>query len=475
MSFSFKSVSWSLLDNVSQQLINFVVGIVLARLLMPEDFGVVGIVVVFISFANLFVDLGLNEAVINKQHADSLDFNTLFWSNIFLGFLSVTIIYFNSNFLSDFFDIEELSFYLRLTSLGILFYSISSIQRVLLTKELNFKIIAQVSFISVFVSGCVAIYMAFAGYGALSLVVRMSLGQFITMLLFLVQRKWQPSFKFEYHRFISMLKYGSNLFFTRFANSLFSNVIIFVIGKIYTPQILGFYSRADNFKNLFSNNLSLAIQRVSFSDISRNQTEDSQNATFYSYFKIHGYLLTILCSVLVFCSEEFIILLIGQKWLPSLSYMNLLILFGVVYCFYNFNLNFLAARGDTKQYFYLELVSKLFLAIPVVSLFWISLNQVLYLLIICSLISLMIVSIYFKMTFRNKINHVIRYQVGFVLFLFLIFYLNYFSYKIQADNLYLQFLMNLSIVLFLMLIKIILINPKDVSLLFRILFKSDCL
>ena len=175
---------WSFLDNILQQIVNFSVGIILARLLSPSDFGLIGIISVFIALSNTFVDSGLSDALIHKKNVKNEDYYTIFWANVALGGCTYIILFFVAPYLALFFERNELTLLIRITALSVIFMSLSSIQRTIFTKRINFKIITIVSIVAVFISGLVAVLMALNGYGVMSLVIRMVLGQFITLLVF---------------------------------------------------------------------------------------------------------------------------------------------------------------------------------------------------------------------------------------------------------------------------------------------------
>lgn len=393
---SFNALSWSFVDNILQQVVNFVIGIILARLLMPEQFGVVGIITVFIAISNVFVNVGLGDALINKNNAKDIDYHTVFWSNIILGVSTYIIIFLLAPYIQDYFSIEKLSFYIRLTAVSILFVSLSSIQRVILTKEVNFKVIAKVSFASVIVSGLVAIIMAYQNYGVLSLVIRMTLGQFLTMVLFIIFNRWLPKWQFSKRAFAEMFNFGINLFFSRLLNAIYNNIYYFVVGKIFSPSILGYYTRAENFKNVASTNITSTVQRVSFSILSKQETFINKEQKFLKFILVTTLLTFFFMAILFSCSEEIILLLVGEKWLVSAEYLKILAVSGLFLPLFAMNINFLAVIKKTKEFLQLEVISKI-LAIPAVFIgMKYGIHALLYSIVGVSLISFLITFIKLK-------------------------------------------------------------------------------
>lgn len=361
------AIIWSFTDNILQQGVNFVVGIILARLLLPEEFGLLGIVSVFIALSNTFVNMGLNDALINKQNATETDNNTLFYANIGIGVVVYVCFFFLARFIAAFFEQDSLVFLIRFAGISIIFISFSSIQRTLLTKELNFKTISIVSFIAVFISGIVAIVMAYNGFGVTSLVTRMVLGQFLTTLLFWILHKWRPEFIFNFKIFKELWKYGINIFFVRIMDSLFNDMYYIVIGKIFSPAALGYYTRADNFKNILSINIYNTLQRVSFSSLSAQRDKDSFPHSFFKFFVCLSVLLMGSMAFLFTFSEEIIITLVGEKWLISSSYLKIISIAGFFTPLWMFNLTSLTINRKTKKYFRVNLIFKLLSVIPVIA------------------------------------------------------------------------------------------------------------
>lgn len=404
-----KNVFWSLSDNFLQQIINFGVGIILARLLSPSEFGLIGIVIVFIAISSTFIDSGLSSALINEKKADKYDYNTVFWTNIILGVVFFILLYFISPFIALFFKLPELTSLLRISSISLIFLSLSSIQRTIYVKDLNFKIITWISLISVVISAIVAIYMALKGYGVLSLVVRSVLGQFVTMLLFWSFSKWRPSFIFDLKVLIKMYSYGVNLFLTSFLNTIHNNLYYVIIGKYFSPATLGFYTRANTFKDLASVNISNAIKRVSFSSLSRIDNLEEQELHFSDYVNPTILATSFLMSILLLCAEPIVLILLGEKWINSILMLKIIALSGVFLPIYSLNLNYLAVKRYTGVYLKVEILSKLLIfPVVIIGIYW-GFISLLYAIVIHSLIIylLSILSLkYFNLLYKYQLKNI---------------------------------------------------------------------
>jgi len=390
------SLLWSFIDNFSQQIVNFIVGVILARLLLPSDFSVIGVIMVFIAISNVFVNFGFNDAIINKKKVTQLDYSTVFWANITLGLLVYIILYFSSPFVELFFDMYNLSYYIRLTGLSIIFSSFSSIHRAKLSRELDFKTISVVSLYAVVISGASAIYMAYNGHGVISLVLRMTLGQFLTLLFFVIFNKWFPQIKFNFKLLIEIAAFSSNLFLSRLLNVLYNNVYYFIVGKIYLQDTLGFYTRAENYKNILSLNIATAIQRVSFSELSRYENKIQREESFLKFISITIVLSFLSMLMLNICSHEIIIITVGLKWLPSVLLLKIMTLSGFFSPLYFINLNYFAIIGNTKKLLQIEFLTKFFV-IPVIFIgLYTNIECMLFSIVCLNLLNLVVILITLK-------------------------------------------------------------------------------
>lgn len=388
---SFKDLFWSLSDNLSQQIMNFVVGIILARLLLPQDFGLVGIITVFLTISNVLVDGGFSSALIHKKDLKNIDYNTVFYTNVFISTLIYILLFIGSETIASFFKRPELKGMIRIAGLNIVLLSFSAIHRTIIIRNLNFKLITLVSFIAVFISATSAIYLAYSGFGVYSLIYRVLIGEIATILLFWILNKWRPKLEFSFESLKGLFSYGSNLLFSNILNSLHSNLFYFIIGKFYSPAQLGYYTRASTFRDLASSNISNTIKRVSFSTLSKINDHDKM-VDEYLFFRNITYLCSSSCMLILFaCSEEIIVILLSEKWLSSVWILKSISSVGIFLTLYNIGLNFFAVIGNTKLLLKVEIFGK-FLIIPIViiSLFT-SFNTFITLIIIHTVIMYLII------------------------------------------------------------------------------------
>ncbi|MDM1039131.1 lipopolysaccharide biosynthesis protein [Myroides odoratimimus] len=362
---SFLDLFWSFSDNILQQSINFVVGIVLARLLLPEEFGLLGIITVFMTLSTVLMDGGFSVALINRKDCTEYDYNTVFYSNIFISLLLYIVLYISSDWLGVFFDNPKLSELLRVAGLNLFLLAFSSIHRTIIVKSLNFKLITVISLLSVLISALCSIVMAYNDYGVYSLVYRILIGQLITLFLFWIWNKWRPKLIFSITSFKELFNYGGLLLLSSFLNKLHTNIYYIIIGKFFSPMQLGFYTRANTFKELASNNISLTINRVSFSTLSKIEDRMLLEKKFNFYQNV-TYLITSISMLFLFLfADEIILVLLSDKWYGSIEILKILTFSGVFVSLYSLNLDYLAVIKKTKIYFVVELIGKV-MVIPVV-------------------------------------------------------------------------------------------------------------
>lgn len=357
---------WSFLDKFANLLITFIVGIILARLLSPKEFGLIGIITIFIAIFQSFIDSGFGNALIRKKDATNIDFSTVFYFNLIAGILFFIILFFAALPISRFFNEPKLEDIIRVLGILLIIDSLTIIQRTILTKRIDFKLQTRISIIASSGSGIIAIIMAFSGFGVWSLVAQRLSQQAINSLLLWLWNKWRPLFIFSRKSFMELFSFGSKLLISGLINTIYEQVYKLIIGKFYSAQDLGYYTRAEEFNKLPSQTLNGVIGRVSFPVLSSIQDDKERLKK--------NYKILIRCTMLITFSlmlgmaavaEPMIITLIGEKWHSSIIYLQLMCFVGMMYPLHALNLNILQVKGRSDLFLKLEIIKKL-LAIPVI-------------------------------------------------------------------------------------------------------------
>jgi teichuronic acid exporter len=369
MSLKQKTISglfWSFTDSFASQGVQFFVGIVLARILSPRDFGLIGMLTIFIAVSQSFIDSGFTSALIRKNICTDDDYSTVFYYNIIVSLILYLLLFLFSNAISIFFKEPQLKFLIQVLGIGLIFNSLSIIQRTILTKELNFKLQMRISVIASIGSGVLAISMAYYRFGVWSLAV-LTISRFgFTSFLFWIWSSWRPLRIFSKNSFNELFSFGSKILVSGLIDTLYRNVYYLIIGKFFSVVELGYYTRADQFQTLPSQNLNGVISRVSFPVLSNIQNDILQLKAAYKKLIKSTMLITfVLMLGLAAVAKPIVITLIGEKWLPSVIYLQMLCFVGMFYPLHALNLNMLQVKGRSDLFLRLEII-KTIIAIPTI-------------------------------------------------------------------------------------------------------------
>lgn len=357
---------WSLFDNLLNQGVQFLIGILLARLLSPREFGLIGMMTIFVSISQLFIDSGFSNALIRKKDCTIEDYSTTFYFNIAVALIFYIIIFFSSEPISIFFNEPDLKHLLRVLGLGLILNAFSLIQRTILSKKIDFKLQTKVSFIASLASGVIAVLMALTGYGVWSLIALTLVRYFTSSVLLWVYTKWYPILVFSKDSFTEMFSFGSKLLLSSLLDTGYRNISTIIIGKFFKAEQLGFYTTADQFQTLPSQNLQSIISRVSYPVLSKISEDKIRLRSAYVRLIKSTMLISFFMMICLAASAKpLIIILLGEKWIQSAEYLQLLCFVGAMYPLHALNLNILQVSGRSDLFLKLEFIKK-GLGIPVI-------------------------------------------------------------------------------------------------------------
>ena len=357
---------WSFIDNFAGQGINFIVGIILARLLTPKEFGLIGMITVFIAISGSFVNSGFSQALIRKKDCSETDYSTVFYFNLFVGLFFFGVRFIAAPLISRFFNEPQLTELVRVIGSVIVIESLTIIQRTTLTKRVDFKLQTKISVISSIFSGSIGITMAVAGFGVWSLVAKTVSQQSMNSFLLWLLNRWRPFFVFSLESFKNLFSFGYKLLLSGLIDTIYRNIYYLIIGKYFSAVELGFYTRATQFNELPSQNINGIISRVSYPVLAQMQDNKEQLKAGYKKLIKGTMLITFVLMILMAAtSESMIITLIGEKWRNSVIYLQLLCFVGMMYPLHSLNLNMLNVSGRSDLFLKLEVIKKI-LAIPTI-------------------------------------------------------------------------------------------------------------
>lgn len=358
-------VLWNSVGKISSIGIEFIVGIILARLLTPKEFGLIGTIMVVIALSQVFINSGFSQALIRKQDCTQKDYSTVFFFNLAVGLFLFVVLILSSGFIGRFYNNPELEPLLQVLGIGLIISSLTLIQSTKLIKHIDFKLQTKISVIGSLISGVIAILMAFKGFGVWSLVVKSLSSQIINSVLLWAWNRWKPDWVFSLHSFKDLFGFGSKLLLSGLIGTFFNNIYYIVIGKYFSVSDLGFYTRAELFVKLPSQNISDIVTSVGYPVLAKLQDDPVQlKSALKSIMTTTFFIVSILMFGMAAVSHSLVITLVGEQWEPSIFYMQLLCFFGLMYPLISININFLNVVGRSDLYLKLQLVAQ-FLAIPI--------------------------------------------------------------------------------------------------------------
>lgn len=354
-----KGVLWSTLERFSVQGVQFIIMIVMARLLTPHDYGLIGMLAIFLAVAQSLIDSGFSQALIRKQNRTEVDNSTVFYFNLVVSGALYAIFFITAPFVAEFYNTPELCLVMRIVCLGIIFNSLAVVQRALLTINIDFKTQAKASFISAIISGGVGISMAYAGFGVWALVCQQLINLGMNTTLLWIFSKWRPIGIYSWKSFHELFSFGSKLLASGLLETLYRNIYTIVIGKIFSASSLGHYTRAQQFSEFPSSNVTGIIQRVTYPVLCEIQDDEVRLASVYRRFlKLSAFVVFPLMIGLSAVANPFIYIAIGSQWIFCSQILQILCFSMMWYPIHAINLNLLQVRGRSDLFLRLEIIKK---------------------------------------------------------------------------------------------------------------------
>ena len=348
-------VVWNFVEKVLMRGASFIIGIILARLLSPSDFGLIGMLAIFVAISNVFIEGGLAKALIQRKDCQDIDFSTAFVANVGMSLVIYVVLFLTAPLIADFYDEPILTDITRILSLNFVLGSFNIVQRAKLMANVDFKSLAQINVISTIVSGIVGIAMAYYGWGVWSLVGQTLCSTIVLLFLFPFYSKWRPSICFSKDSFRQLFGFGSKLMATGVYSVILNNISTICIGRFYKSNQLGFYTRASQFSEIISSTMFDVLGNVTFPVLSHLQDDREKLVLVYrkSLFitAMLIFPLMILCALL---SRPMVIILLTEKWLPCVVLMQWLFIARMFTPISAINMNVLNAVGRSDLFMKLD-------------------------------------------------------------------------------------------------------------------------
>ena len=350
------SLLWKLMERGGTQGIQFIVMIVLARHLLPKDFGLIAIVVIFIALANVLVQSGFNTALIQKKNADEVDFSSVFYLNLLATSILYIVLFFSAPFLASFFEQEQLILVLRILSLTLFLVAINSIQNAVIVRNLQFKKLFFSSLGAVIVSGIVALIMAFLNFGVWTLVGYQLINQFLITLILWFTVKWRPQLLFSFERIKALFSFGWKLLVASLIDTFNNNLQSLIIGKMFSPTLLGFYSRGEQFPSHIVSNVNGSIQSVMFPTLSSHQDNKQRIKEMVRRSIVtSSFIIFPMMVGLAIIAEPLVKILLTEKWLPAVPFLQIFCAAYALWPIHTSNLQAINALGRSDIFVKLEI------------------------------------------------------------------------------------------------------------------------
>ncbi|WP_299880865.1 lipopolysaccharide biosynthesis protein [uncultured Cocleimonas sp.] len=380
-----KAFIWDLLGNLGTHASSLIVTIFLARLLEPSDFGLIAIIMVIVSVATIFSDVGLGGALIQRSKVLPIHYSSVFFFNITAGFLLTLLTYLSAGQISLFYNSPQLLPLIQVMSSLFIISAFHAVQSVILRKELNYELLTKVNLIASIISGVIGVLLAFWGAGVWSLVAQLISREVLINILIWSRSSWAPSLTFSFKALKQLWGYGMNMFLAGLLDTIYERADYLIIGKLFAPATLGFFHQAKQLNMLVVKYSAGSLMSVLFPVLSKIQNDLEQfRRVVIKSTGIISFVTFLIIGGLFLVADELIVLLLGAKWEASIFYFKILALSGFAYPISALMVNVLSSRGKSRAFLKLEIYKKIIQSITFYVLFAFGIKAFLYSLIVTS-------------------------------------------------------------------------------------------
>lgn len=353
-------VLWRIAEQGANQVITLVVSIILARLIMPDQFGMIAMLVVFTAIAEVFIDSGFSTALIRKNDRTQEDCSTVYWFNIIVAIICYCILFICAPLVADFYGMAELTPILRVTSIRLVIGSLVGVHRTLLNAEMNFKALTKFNLCGAIISGSIGIVFAYLDFKVWALVLQSLASTTITSMIVWVKVKWRPSYVFSKESFREFFGFGSKILGSRLLDTIYSNIYAITIGKVYKSADLAFYNRASSLTQLTATTPTGILQSVTYPTLCKLQ--DDNEALKHGYrrtIRLAAFVIFPLCLGLGALAYPLINVLYTDRWIYAASLLSIIVFSMMWYPIHAINLNYLMVKGRSDLFLRLEVIKKI--------------------------------------------------------------------------------------------------------------------
>ena len=384
---AFSNMIWRFMERIGAQAVAFVVEIILARLIVPEAFGIIALVTVFINILQVFVDSGMGNALIQKKNADDLDFSSVFYFNMAMCIVLYGLMFVAAPFIADFYNMPDLTPIVRVLSLMLVVSGVRNIQQAYVSRHLMFKRFFYATLGGTVLAAVVGIGMAYKGFGVWAVVAQQLCRATSAAVILWLTVKWRPKLMFSLERLKGLFSYGWKLLISALIDVGYNNLRKLIIGKLYTASDLSFYDRASYFPRFIVGNINTSIDSVLLPTMSAEQDDKSRvRAMTRRAIKTSTYLMMPCMVGLAVCAEPVVRLILTEKWLPCVPFLRIFCFTYAFYPIHTANLNAIKALGRSDLFLKLEILKKIVGLTAILSTMWISVLAMAYSALVTSIL-----------------------------------------------------------------------------------------
>lgn len=385
------NIVWRFFERFGAQIVSFIVSIILARILDPVVYGTIALVIVFTTILQVFVDSGFGMALIQKKDSDDLDFNTVFYFNLFSCLFLYAVMFFVAPLIANFYGDNSLVPIIRVLSLILVIAGFKSIQTTYVSKHLMFRKFFFATIVGTIISAAIGIYLAYKGYGVWALVAQNLINQGIDTLLLWITVHWKPKLVFSFKRLKSLFSYGWKLMASALLDVGYNQIRSLIIGKLYSSEDLAYYNRGEQLPNLAVGNINSSIDSVLLPSMSIAQNDPGRVKTMLKRsITVSCFLLMPVMVGIAVCADSIVSVLLTDKWVPCVPFIQLFCLIYAFYPIHTANLNAMKAMGKSNYFLILEVIKKAIGIGLLVATMWISVKAIVYSLLAANVIALFI-------------------------------------------------------------------------------------
>lgn len=434
----FSNFIWRFAERCGAQLVTFIVSIVLARILTPSDYGTIALVTVFTTILQVFIDSGLSTALIQKKDADDLDFSSVFYFNFVICIILYLIMFVSAPFIADFYKDSSLVSIVRVISLTLIISGVKGVQQSYVSRHMLFKRFFFSTLGGTIFSAVLGIIMAYAGFGVWAIVFQQLSNNAIDTLILWITVKWRPIKKFSWSRLKNLLSFGWKMLASSLLDTVYNNLRNMIIGKLYTSADLAFYNQGDKFPKLIVTNINTSIDSVLLPTMSNEQDNHVRVKDMTRRaIKISTYIMAPLMIGLAFCAKPIVQIVLTDKWLPCVPYLQIFCISYLFWPIHTANLNAIKAMGRSDLFLKLEVIKKIIGMILLVITMNISVMAMAYSLLISGLISQVINSwpnrYLLKYSYIDQIKDILPNIVMALIMGVFVYFINYLNLSVLVS------------------------------------------